>query len=214
MSGPAIGLWLFEPRGFADILADVVPWLETFCEPVEAMASGDVDFWVRDGSAVGLRAFDPADVGVFFLSEDEEIPAEDEDYSAFSRPPVQGLIVGAGCSGSVNQMLLGHLALALARRLDALVDFDGLLGGHRTAGDDMSNEAVLARARALASDLPGKLVEVSYDTGGGDRWLRHVGDVEFLKSWLRHPDFQPQRRLSRPGSRCRSPLSRSRPVAY
>ncbi|MFJ8401419.1 DUF6368 family protein [Streptomyces microflavus] len=189
MSGPAIGLWLFEPRGFADILADVVPWLETFCEPVEAKASGDVDFWVRDGSALGLQAFDPADVGVFFLSEDEEMPAEDEDYSAFSRPPMQGLIVGAGCSGSVNHVLLGHLTLALARRLDALVDFDGLLGGHRTAGDDMSNEAVLARARALASDLPGRLVEVSYDTGGGGRWLRHVGDVEFLEAWLQHPDF-------------------------
>ncbi|MFF7627040.1 DUF6368 family protein [Streptomyces cyaneofuscatus] len=90
MSGPAIGLWLFEPRGFADILADVVPWLETFCKPVEAKASGDVDFWVRDGSALGLQAFAPVDVGVFFLSEDEEIPAEDEDYSAFSRSPVLG----------------------------------------------------------------------------------------------------------------------------
>ncbi|MFE2273663.1 DUF6368 family protein [Streptomyces lavendulae] len=190
MSGPAIGLWLFEPRGLADILADVVPWLETFCEPVEAKASGDVDFWVRDASALGLRAFDPADVGVFFLSEDEEMPAEDEDYSAFSRPPVQGLIVGAGCSGPVNHVLLGHLTLALTRRLDALVDFDGLLGGHRTTGEDTSNEAVLTRARALASDLPGRLTEVSYDTGGGGRWLRHVGDVEFLEAWLQHPDFR------------------------
>ncbi|WSB09258.1 DUF6368 family protein [Streptomyces cyaneofuscatus] len=134
MPGSAIGLWLFEPRRFADILADAVPWLETFCEPVEVQAGGDVDLWVRDGSALGLRAFDPADVGVFFLSEDEEIPAEDEDYSAFSRPPVQGLIVGAGCSGAVNHMLLGHLTLALTGRLDALVDFDGLLGGHRTGG--------------------------------------------------------------------------------
>jgi hypothetical protein len=189
MSGPAVGLWLFEPRGFADILADVVPWLETFCEPVENKPSGDVDFWVRDGSALGLRAFDPAGVGVLFLSEDEEMPAEDEDYSAFSRPPVQGLIVGAGYSGPVNHMLLGHLTLALARRLDALVDFDGLLSGHPTAGDDTRNEAVLARARALASALPGKLAEVPYDTWGGGRWLRHVGDVEFLEAWLQHPDF-------------------------
>ncbi|MCG7523900.1 DUF6368 family protein [Streptomyces sp. OfavH-34-F] len=126
---------------------------------------------------------------MFFLSEDEEMPAEDEDYSAFARPPMQGLIVGAGCSGSVNHVLLGHLTLALALRFDALVDFDGLLGGHRTAGDDTSNEAVLARARALASDLPGRLAEVSYDTGGGSRWLRHVGDAEFLEAWLRHPDF-------------------------
>ncbi|WP_443031594.1 DUF6368 family protein [Streptomyces sp. CBMAI 2042] len=74
------------------------------------------------GPAIGLwlQAFAPADVGVFCLSEDEEIPAEDEDYSASSRSPVQGLIVGAGRSGSVNHLLLGHLTVALARRLDAL----------------------------------------------------------------------------------------------
>lgn len=86
MSGPAVGLWLFEPQRFADILSDVVPWLETFCDPVETRVSGDVDFWVRDGTALGLQAFDPVCVGVFLLSEDEEKPAEDEDYSAFSRP--------------------------------------------------------------------------------------------------------------------------------
>ncbi|WP_327075657.1 DUF6368 family protein (plasmid) [Kitasatospora purpeofusca] len=189
MSGPAVGLWLFEPRRFADILADVVPWLETFCEPVKTKAGGEVDFWVRDGSALGLPTFDPVGVGVFFLSEDEEIPAEDEDYSAFSRPPVQGLVVGAGCSGPVNHMLLGHLALALARRLDAPVDFDGLLSSRPAEGDDTRNEAVLTRARALASALPGKLAEVSYETGGGSRWLRHVGDAAFLEAWLQHPDF-------------------------
>ncbi|MFF7994628.1 DUF6368 family protein [Kitasatospora xanthocidica] len=189
MSGPAVGLWLFEPCGFADILVDVVPWLETFCNPVEATVGGGVDFWVRDGSALGLRDFDPAAVGVFFLSEDEEIPAADEDYSAFSRSPVQGLVVGAGCSGLVNHALLGHLALALARRLDALIDFDGLLGSHPVGGHGTGNQAVLARARALASELPGNLSEISYDTGGGGRWLRHVGDVEFLQAWLQHPDF-------------------------
>ncbi|MER5776774.1 DUF6368 family protein [Streptomyces sp. NPDC002039] len=88
VSGPAVGLWPFEPREFVDILAGVIPWLETFCEPVETKAGGAVDFWVRDSSALGPRAFDPADVGVFFPSEDEELPTEDEDYSAFSRPPV------------------------------------------------------------------------------------------------------------------------------
>ncbi|MFE2722760.1 DUF6368 family protein [Kitasatospora sp. NPDC059327] len=189
MSGPAVGRWLFEPRGFADILADVVPWLGTFCEPVETTAGGDVDFWVRDGSALGLPAFDPAGVGVFFLPEDEEIPAEDEDYSAFSRPPVQGLVAGTGCSGPVNHMLLGHLVLALARRLDAAVDFDGLLSSRAAEGDDTRNEAVLTRARALASALPGRLSEVSYDTWGGSRWIRHVGDAAFLEAWLQPPDF-------------------------
>jgi hypothetical protein len=99
---------------------------------------------------------------------------------------VQGLIVGVGCSGSVNHVLLGHLTLALARRLDALVDFDGLLGV------TPSQAATLATRQAWPGRehwRPGRLAEVSYDTGGGGRWLRHVGDVEFLEAWLQHPDF-------------------------
>ncbi|MDQ0695154.1 hypothetical protein QF048_001596 [Streptomyces sp. W4I9-2] len=146
-----------------------MPWLKSFCEPVESRGGSDLDFWVRDGSAVGLPALASTGVGVFFLSEDEEIPAEDEDYSAFSQPPVQGLVLGAGRSGPANHQMLGHLALALAERLDTLIDFDGLFS-HPTPRDDTSNEAPLDRARALVASLPGRVAEVSYDTvavGGG-----------------------------------------------
>ncbi|MFJ9799999.1 DUF6368 family protein [Streptomyces wuyuanensis] len=189
MSGPAVGLWLFEPREFGDILTDVVPWLESFCEPVETKVGSGLEFWVRDGSAVSLSALDPTSgVGVFFLSEDEEIPAEDEDYSPLSQSPVQGLVLGAGCSGPANHQVLGHLALALAERLDALIDFDGLLSCP-TPRDDTGNEESLDRARVLVASLPGRVAEVSYDTGGGGRWFRHIGDVEFLAAWLQHPGF-------------------------
>lgn len=85
-------------------------------------------------------------------------------------------------------MLLGHLALALARRLGALIDFDGVLG-YPTPRDETVDDAHLARARALVASLPGMVAEVSYDTGSGSRWFRHVSDVEFLAAWLRHPEF-------------------------
>lgn len=166
MSGPAVGLWLFEARDLEGILADVVPWLESFCEPVETRAVGDLDFWVRDGSAVGLPVLDPTGVGVFFLAEDEESPAEDEDYAAFPLLPVQELMLGAGCSGRANHRVLGHLALAFAERLDALIDFDGLLGLPTPRGN-RGDEPSLERARALLASLPGRVAEVSYDTGDG-----------------------------------------------
>ncbi|MFF5638485.1 DUF6368 family protein [Streptomyces sp. NPDC012825] len=188
MSGPAVGLWLFESHEFGNVLADVVPWLESFCEPVGTKVGSDLEFWVRDGSAVGLPALDPTGVGVFFLSEDEEMPAEDEDYSAFPRPPVQGLVLGAGCSGPANHQALGHLALALAERLDALIDFDGLLSSP-TPRDVTVDETSPDRTRALIASLPEGVAEVSYDTGGGGRWSRHVGDAKFLAAWLQHPGF-------------------------
>ncbi|MEU8542390.1 DUF6368 family protein [Streptomyces sp. NPDC048717] len=188
MSGPAVGLWLFEPRGFENILTDVVPWLQTFCEPVETEAGGDLSFRVRNTSHLGLQNVDPAGACGFFLSEDECLPADDEDYSAFPVPPVQGLILCAGCSGPENHLLLGHLALGMARRLGTLVDFDGVLG-YPAPRDETRDEADLATARTLVASLPGTVAEVSYDTGGGDRWFRHVGDTEFLAAWLQHPEF-------------------------
>lgn len=187
MVGPALGLWLFEHRSFEEIRADVIPWLETFCDPVEAEADGDLAFRVQEPAVLGLHALDTAEAGMVFLSEDDCIPADDEDYSAFSRPPVQGLVLAAGCSGQLNHMLLGHLTLAFAQRLHAVIDFDGVLGF--TPGGRAEEAADLARARALVASLPGTVREVSYDTGGGDRWIRHVGDLQFLRAWLQHPDF-------------------------
>ena len=119
MAGPAVGLWLFEHRSFEEIRASVIPWLETFCDPVETEASGDLAFRVREPAVLGLDPLKLAGAGMFFLSEDDCIPADDEDYSAFWLPPLQGLILDAGSSGQVNHLLLGHLALAFARRLDA-----------------------------------------------------------------------------------------------
>ncbi|WP_329191515.1 MULTISPECIES: DUF6368 family protein [unclassified Streptomyces] len=87
----------------------------------------------------------------------------------------------------MNHTLLGHLALALARQLNVMIDFEGILG--YTPGGRRQEAADLDRARAIVASLPGILREVSYDTGGGDRWIRHVGDQEFLTAWLHHPDF-------------------------
>ncbi|MGW1412705.1 DUF6368 family protein [Streptomyces sp. NPDC002403] len=188
MAGPAVGLWLFEYRSFDGIRAHVIPWLETFCGLAETEADGDLAFRVREPAVLGLHALNTAEAGIFFLSEDDCIPADDEDYSEFLLPPVQGLVLAASCSGQVNHALLGHLALAFAQRLHALIDFDGVLG--YTPGDRAEEAADLARARALVAALPGTVREVSYDTGSGDRWIRHVGDLQFLSSWLQHPDFR------------------------
>lgn len=90
----------------------------------------------------------------------------------------------------MNHLLLGHIALVLARRLDALIDFDGILG-HPTPRDGTCMDAFVDRSRAMVASLPGIVAEMSYDTGGGERWFRHVGDAQFPAAWLGHPGFHP-----------------------
>lgn len=188
MSGPAVGLWLFEPREFGDILTDTVPWLESFCEPVETKVGSGLEFWVRDGSAVGLSALDPTPgVGVFFLSEDEEIPAEDEDYSLLSPSPVQGLVLGAGCSGPANHQVLGHLALALAERLDVLIDFDGLLRCP-TPRDDAGNEGLrIGREHGLPPSPAKRLTTAASGVISGQAAMRVMFGLEVVGPGEEHP---------------------------
>ncbi|MGW3143395.1 DUF6368 family protein [Streptomyces sp. NPDC001177] len=169
MAGPVVGLWLFgRPRETREVIAGLLPWLESFCAPVRVRDDGEVDFRVEDPRALGPAA-DAEGTGAFLLTGDEHIPAPDEDYSAFPSPPVQGLVLAAGSSGPANHRMLGHLTLALARRLDALIDFDGMLD---------------------APELPGLLAQVSYGADDDGRGLRQVGDAEFLAAWLWQPQFR------------------------
>ncbi|MGW2744255.1 DUF6368 family protein [Streptomyces sp. NPDC001450] len=169
--GPVVGLWLFdEGRGAQEVVAGLLPWLETFCDPVRPTGDGHADFRIADARPLGLEQADVESTGCFTLGVDEQIPADDEDYAAFPCPPAHGIVLSAGSSGRPNHRALGRLALTLARRLDATIDFDGMLFEG-------------------PSPFPGTLREVSYDTGDGERWVRHVGDAEFLAAWLRHPGF-------------------------
>ncbi|MFF4652605.1 DUF6368 family protein [Streptomyces sp. NPDC001380] len=193
MSGPVVGLRFLEARAFEDVLADVRPWLDAFCTAVAAEADG-LSFRVRDGTALGPRTPDPAGAGPFFLEDDGCAAAEDEDWSALSPLPgpcvsASGLVLGAFCSGPVNHAFLGRLAFALARRLGALVDFDGVLGC-TAPGQGAADGTGLAEARALVSPLPGRTAEVSYGMGAGGRRFRHIGDADFLAAWLDHPAFR------------------------
>ncbi|PSL00765.1 hypothetical protein CLV63_101241 [Murinocardiopsis flavida] len=180
MAGAAVGLWRFERHDPQVVRADAVSWLRRYCEPIEISAEGDVSCWIDGaltGAELGEPHFDAAATGRITLSADDDVPASDDDYSPLARSPVQGSVLWAGSAGRANQLLLGHVARALAQRWDALVDFDGLLLGRDPHGPP------------LLRSLPGALYEVPYATDDGQRLRRHVGDSEFLAAWLRHPRF-------------------------
>ncbi|MEW9527402.1 DUF6368 family protein [Microbispora sp. NPDC049125] len=192
MAGPAVALLLTKRRERSDF-TDLVPWLETFCDPVEIDDDDSLNFWIRKPATLGAPPdLDVTEAGLFNLSHDNNFGMGGEDYSAFTPPPVQGLALFAGSSGRTNHLLLGYVALVMARRFSAFIDFDGALGYRRRLLDLVTeNETRRTEARQLVSSLPGVIKEVSWsypDDYGSHGWS-HVGDAEFLAAWLEHPEF-------------------------
>ncbi|MGW7433484.1 DUF6368 family protein [Streptomyces sp. NPDC054861] len=186
MSGPTAGLWLAEARG----ARDAVPWLEGFCD-VRAEDDAWLAFWVREPAAIGLGGLAHASSARFQLGPETLEDYQELGFPGLDRPPVAELALLASSGARENHLLLGRLALFLAERFDALIDFGGLLGyGHSLDDLPAEEETVrLAEARRLVSILPGRVWEVPYTTYDGGRWYSHVGDRAFLSAWLEHPDF-------------------------
>ncbi|MFD3943696.1 DUF6368 family protein [Streptomyces sp. NPDC058579] len=186
MGGPSVGLWLMEQRSALDVL----PWLESFCE-VRVENDESLEFHVIRPAAIGLGELD-GPPGPFHLGPESLEDYQELGFPGLARPPVAELGLLSYCSGRENHLVLGHLALALADLFDALIDFCGMLGYRFSLHDvDAEEEAVrLAEARALVSSLPGRVWEMPYAAYGGGCWYSHVGDGNFLRAWLGHPEFR------------------------
>jgi hypothetical protein len=187
MGGPAAGLWLPVRRS----ALDAVPWLEGFCD-VRIENDDSLEFDVRRPSAIGLQSLERPSSGAFHLGPESLEDYREEGFPGLDRSPAAELSLLAYCSGPDNHLLLGRLALFLAERFDALIDFGGLLGYRYSIHDASDEEEAtrLAEARALVSSLPGRVWEMPYAAYGGGRAYSHVGDREFLAAWLEHPDFR------------------------
>ncbi|MFJ9683792.1 DUF6368 family protein [Streptomyces sp. NPDC101194] len=185
MGGPAVGLWLPEERS----ALDAVPWLGSFCQV--QTSDGCLEFRVREPSALGLYGLGNLSSGPFHLGLDSLDDFQELGFPGIDRPPVAELALVAYCSSQDDHLLLGHLALFLAERFNALINFYGLLG--YGSFHDLSEEegpARLIEARALVTSLPGRVWETQYATYGGGHSYSHIGDREFLVAWLRHPEFR------------------------
>nr|WSX75449.1 DUF6368 family protein [Streptomyces sp. NBC_00899] len=186
MGRSAVGLWLPEKHE----ALDAAPWLEHFCD-LEARSDGSIDVCVRNPSAVGLPYLQQAE-GRFNLGPEAIDDGEQAAFPGLDTPPAAELVVFAYCSGPQEHRLLGHLALFLAERFGALIDFGGMLG-YRYAGHCRTVEekaARLAESRALVASLPGRVLEMPFEIEDGLYGYSHVGDREFLAAWLGHPDFR------------------------
>jgi hypothetical protein len=128
-----------------------------------------------------------------FLVEPENLDGGRDDLAdveaAFGRVPRAAVGVRAMTKGSDAYRVLAELALAIAERLDGVVDFNGLLLPNEGWHEHPPWEEIKAVAARYLIGLPGKVVAIPYELGNGRVWGGHVGDATFLRAWLGHPDF-------------------------
>lgn len=140
--------------------------------------SGD-DFWVDD------RPF----IVVFGPEHTERL----DELRRSALPKLLGwtprdiLSIAAMCNQDMDHRLLGELCLRFATQLGGIVSFGGSLPGC----GDLPRDGPSAPLREEKLDgLAGTLFTLSHLTLNDEYATEHLGDVEFLRAWLKHPHFR------------------------
>ncbi|GLX93319.1 DUF6368 family protein [Herbidospora sp. NBRC 101105] len=119
-------------------------------------------------------------------------PDPEDDYSQVIAPqPVAELIAWSERDLVGEDVALGELVLEMTRQLNALIDFDGLLGPRPwlSGGSMDSHRKHVLEVRPFISSVGGTVYEVAYAMYGGEFRYVHVADGDFLEAWLAHPAF-------------------------
>ncbi len=122
----------------------------------------------------------------------EFLPQVAEEFGFF---PEDGVEISAFCNGREAHRTLGEFCAILAERFGGIIDFHGALWPSTPVDDlvDISNaewSVIKPHVDAILCKLPGRVVELMYETGGGRQWACHFGDTTFTRAWLQHPDFR------------------------
>lgn len=113
----------------------------------------------------------------------------------FGFRPDSAINVSAMSKQNEDHRILGELSVAMAERLNGVIDMCGLIALHRTllpAIDpwDASWSDVQDRVQAFTDAMPGRTAAFPYMTSSGREWASHTVDPTFLRSWLVHPAFR------------------------
>jgi hypothetical protein len=185
VAGPYAEVLLWDPvsedraRVLRDLVASVT--LSGYADPFQVFTTRPIG-----GSYEGESL--PFDIEPDNLDEEAVDPVAVE--AAFGRIPRGSVFLSAGMNGTDSHRILAELALAIAERLDGIIDFCGLLAPFRGLFDSRTWDETQTDAADHLAGLPGKVVVIPYETGVGGTWGAHVGDITFLRAWLDHPAFR------------------------
>jgi len=145
--GPVVDIPLREPLT-EDQAVELERWLRSITSRLEGERLDRWPFWIKDGRPIGLAVADCGAACAFglgvedtkteqdYMDEDgwidPAIQAELEEERAqtlahLGYHPKQSINIYAGCRGTLDHRILGHLALRLAERYDGIINMDGAI---------------------------------------------------------------------------------------
>lgn len=129
-------------------------------------------FGISQDSTGGLHSFGLTDSEPQMGTSEMEKIVPEIGYA-----PRQELILYAMAKGSSDHHILGHLALSIAERYDAMIDMGGAISWKRKQDWE-------PRLKAIS----GKVIEV-VETPASGNGCHHVVDRIFMSGWLKDPAF-------------------------
>ncbi len=109
--------------------------------------------------------------------------------------PVYDIAIIAMCNQSIDHRILGELTYYFTNMFEAYIDFGGALlptlkhlPWYMRSGTH-SWQDIEPYYQKMKSKIEGKLHVITYKVDSNRTWAYQIGDVEFMKNWLTHPDF-------------------------
>ena len=210
--GPVVNILLRTALTMEQI-TDLEHWLRSITSSLEGKQGNDWwPFWIKDGSTIGLASLDCQRSCAFGLAIEnqstekeyidkhgsidvyvqEELQEEQKHFLHYlGYVPQQYINVYAGCNNPIDHRILGQIALLLAERYDHIIDLGALRPplqpGRRWDIESDTIEDVEQYVRSLA--FPGHIFHMYYTTARDTRWVHHLVDTQWFRSWLQHPNF-------------------------
>ena len=202
MGGPSAGV-LFAKSA-------VPNWQEVIDGVISCLGSVEPDGTIQVSTTLALGG---SYVGIgrpFFIGSgvDEQIAAEEllADCGAlgtryetdFGVRPDAEIGLDAFVNDSEDHRILGEITLALARRLEGIIDMGGLIVPFSTykaaqllrgAFERIHWSDVKLGVESFTDALPGIAVARPYRVNIEREWASHTVNMEFLQAWLQHPEF-------------------------
>jgi hypothetical protein len=182
MAGPVCQLLLSEPLRDTD-LGSIDQLIDDTGELYKKDGVSEWHFWIKTGKIIKRKMNEKgclfsvyawngltAEYGASY-----DIPSAElqQIQAGTGFIPRSQIALNAGCNGDIDHRLMARLASHFLELFGGFIDFGGRL-----------------QLQETVDHMPGKLFPVTYEIDKNRNGIYHIADLEFLDSWINHPNFR------------------------